>query len=204
MEIDLARINKYLDWCKQKLYLDYKAKTAQRRNIRNVYRGQVYNCYFGIGVGSEQEKNNRPCVILQKHAANMSSPNTIVAPITKSSSTLDVVVPIATQYNPDGSILLEGHVLLGNIVTISKARLTNLVTKLPPNEMKNVDLALSYSVELYPYYKDLEDKFNKKIEYIAKLKAERNLAQDNLKEILELLGETDISVAKLKIQEFLK
>ena len=204
IQIDLARTQKYLEWMKTKLFLDYTAANAANRNIKNVYRGKVYYCSFGVGIGSEQEKNNRPCVVLQRHASNMTSPNTIVAPITKSSSTLDIVVPIATQYKADGTILLEGHVLLGNIITVSKARLGNYITDLPPAEMKEVNKALSLSVELYPYYKDLEDKLNDKLNYLTRVKDQRNQAQDTLKELYNLLGVSDVDNAKQKIHELLK
>ena len=149
MNIELSKVNKYLDWLKTKLYLDVKASNAPDRTIRFVKRGQVYQCYFGVGIGSEQEKNYRPCVILQNYEGNRNSPNTIVAPITHNNSNLPVVVPIATQHKPDGSILLEGHVLLGNIVTISKARLGDYITDIPSHEMKKVDEAIAISVDIY-------------------------------------------------------
>ncbi len=106
MDIGLDRVQLYLDWLKTKLFLDLTASGASRRIVT---RGYVYQCNLGRGVGSEQEKE-RQCVILQCFDGNRNSPNTIVAPITHTESTLDIVVPIATQYKDDGSILLDGHV----------------------------------------------------------------------------------------------
>lgn len=198
MNIDLRKVNKYLDWLKTKMHLDVLASNATNKNIRFVKRGQVYCCSFGVGVGSEQEKNNRPCVILQNYEGNRNSPNTIVAPITHSKSTLDVVVPITTQYKPDGTILLDGHVLLGNIVTISKARLGDYITDIPTHEIKLIDKALAISIDILSYYKDMESKLNDKINYIERLKKQRNTAQDELKEILGLLKCKDINDLKTK------
>lgn len=201
MDIELSKVNKHLDWLKTELYLDVKATNAPNKTIRFVKRGQVYQCNFGVGVGSEQEKNHRPCVILQNYEGNRNSPNTIVAPITHSDSNLNIVVPISTQYRPDGSILLDGHVLLGNMVTISKARLGDYITDISSSEMKKIDEAIAISVDVYKYYKDLKSKLNNKIEYISKLKIQRNQAQDELKELLELLDCKSFYEAKEKFNK---
>ena len=77
MVVDLAKTQQYLDWLKDKLYLNAIATTAKNRVIT---RGQVYRCKLGIGIGSEECKD-RPCVVLQHNSANKSSPNTIVPPL---------------------------------------------------------------------------------------------------------------------------
>ena len=65
MNIDLTKTQQYLEWLKNKLYLNAIAPSAKNRII---YRGQVYRCNLGIGVGSEECKE-RPCVILQYNSA---------------------------------------------------------------------------------------------------------------------------------------
>lgn len=50
MNIDLTKTQQYLEWLKNKLYLNAIAPSAKNRII---YRGQVYRCNLGIGVGSE-------------------------------------------------------------------------------------------------------------------------------------------------------
>ena len=59
INIDLIKTQQYLDWLKDKLYLNSKAESAKNRKI---YRGQIYRCKLGIGIGSEECKE-RPCVI---------------------------------------------------------------------------------------------------------------------------------------------
>lgn len=105
MNVNLDRVHTYLDWLKTKIFLDNQATNASKRIVK---RGNVYRCYLGRGIGSEEEKE-RPCVVLQRFDGNVNSPNTIVAPITHTSSTLDIVIPINTRYNPDGTVLLDGR-----------------------------------------------------------------------------------------------
>jgi len=180
VEVKLDRVQFYLDWLKTKIFLDHQANNASRRK---VIRGNVYRCYLGRGVGSEEEKE-RPCVVLQQFDGNMNSPNTIVAPITHSSSTLDVVVPINTRYNQDGSILLDGNVLLGNIVTVSKARLGNYVDSLTTSEMKLVDIAMAKSLGIWRNWVTLENIIKDKDIYIGKLIAQRENLKRQIDELI--------------------
>lgn len=180
MEVKLDRVQLYLDWLKTKLFLDHQAENASRRKVK---RGNVYRCYLGRGVGSEEEKE-RPCVVLQGFDGNMNSPNTIVAPITHTSSTLDVVIPITTQYNQDGSTLLDGNVLLGNIVTVSKARLGDYVATLTTSEMKQVDIGIAKSLDIWKDVVKLENIINDKNVYIGKLIEQRDNLQRHIDELL--------------------
>ena len=148
MNIDLTKTQQYLEWLKNKLYLNAIAPSAKNRII---YRGQVYRCNLGIGVGSEECKE-RPCVILQYNSANKTSPNTLVAPITHTSSTLPIVVPITAQTDTSGKLILDGNVLLGNITCVSKARLGDYITDLTSDEMRLVDKSLSLSLDVNHYY----------------------------------------------------
>ena len=129
---------------KDKLYLDIIASKAKSRIVK---RGYVYECHFGRCIGSEQEKS-RPCVVLQCADGNRNSPNTIVAPITHTGAKLDVVVPIQPQYDQNRCLILDGNVLLGNIITVSKSRLGSEITRLTSIEMKDIELAIIKSLEL--------------------------------------------------------
>lgn len=176
MNIDLTKTQQYLEWLKDKLYLNAIAPSAKNRVI---YRGQVYRCKFGIGIGSEECKE-RPCVILQYNSANRTSPNTLVAPITHTTSTIPVVVPIAAKVDASGNVILDGNVLLGNITCVSKARLGDYVTDLTPNEMKAVDKAISISLNINHYYQTLQNDYNDKLQYIEKLRESRFKLQSDL------------------------
>lgn len=68
MKIDLEKTQNMLDWLKTKLFLDSIADKAKNRI---VHRGEVYECNFGIGIGSEMQKD-RPCVIIQGNIQTVS------------------------------------------------------------------------------------------------------------------------------------
>lgn len=163
MKID--RIQVYLEWIKDKMELHLKADECANRKIN---RGDVYICNLGRCIGSEQEKS-RPCVVLQIQSRNDKSPNTIVAPITHTESTLDVVVPINSQYDDKGNLILDGNVLLGNVTTVSKARLGRYITKIEEPEMTKIDTALAISLGLLERYKKLENMYNDKVNHVNNL-----------------------------------
>ncbi len=176
MNIDLTKTQQYLEWFKNKLYLNAIAPSAKNRII---YRGQVYHCNLGVGIGSEECKE-RPCVILQYNSANRTSPNTLVAPITHTTSTLPIVVPITEKRDSSGKLILDGNVLLGNITCVSKARLGDYITDLSSVEMKAVDKAISLSLDINHYYQTLQNMYDDKLQYIEKLKHNRSLLQSDL------------------------
>ena len=176
MNIDLTKTQQYLEWFKNKLYLNAFAPAAKNRSI---YRGQVYRCNLGIGVGSEECKE-RPCVILQYNSANRTSPNTVVAPITHTTSALPIVVPIAEKKDSSGKLILDGNVLLGNITCVSKARLGDYITDLTADEMRAVDKAIFISLDTNHYYQTLQNMYNDKLQYIEKLKSNRSSLQADL------------------------
>lgn len=178
MNIDLLKTQQYIDWLKKKLFLNAISDSAKNRKI---YRGQVYRCNFGVGIGSEESKE-RPCVILQYDSANKTSPNTLVAPITHSSSTLPVVVSIKDKFDSSGKLILDGNVLLGNITCVGKARLGDYVTALSKDEMKQIDNAISISLDINQYYQKLKNMYYDKLEHIEKLNCIRtNLKSENEK-----------------------
>lgn len=210
MNINLAQTQQYLEWLKDKLYLNAIAPTAKKRVI---YRGQVYRCKFGIGIGSEECKE-RPCVILQYNSANKTSPNTLVAPITHTTSTLPTVVPIANKVDSSGNVILDGNVLLGNIICVSKARLGDYITDLSPNEMNAVDKAISISLGINHHYQTLRNMYDDKLQYIEKLKESRTKLQsdlttqqvqiDEIQALLEKYNFSDISVLATFLEHSLK
>lgn len=185
MDINLTKVQHFLEWLKTELYLD---TTASRAKNRFVKRGQVYRCNFGIGVGSEMQKD-RPAVIVQNAVGNMKSGNTIVIPITHDTSALPCTTNITPQYEMDGITLkLDGQANASNIMCVSKARLGEYICDLPYADMKAIDESLAKTMDLMGYYANINRKLADKLKYITKIKAERNDAQDTLKEVYAALG----------------
>lgn len=200
MKIELGQVQKMLEWLKTKLYLDSIAPNARSRVVK---RGQVYRCNFGCGIGSEIQKE-RPAVIVQNDVANSRSGNTIVIPITHDTSTLSCVANITPLTDTAGNIILDGQANTSNMMCISKARLGDFVGTLSKSDMKNIDEAMAKTVGLMGYYSDLTKRLYDKLEYISKIKDERNKAQDELAELRKILElSKDISltehISKIKI-----
>ena len=210
MNIDLTKTQQYLEWFKNKLYLNAIAPSAKNRI---VYRGQVYRCNLGVGIGSEECKE-RPCVIIQYNSANRTSPNTLVAPITHTTSALPIVVPITEKRDSTGKLILDGNVLLGNITCVSKARLSDYIAELSAEEMKAVDKAISLSLDINYYYQTLQNMYNDKLQYIEKLKNNRTLLQadldskkqqiDHFQKLLDTYHFSDIQNLAEFLEKFLK
>ncbi|WP_310603194.1 type II toxin-antitoxin system PemK/MazF family toxin [Anaerosporobacter sp.] len=195
INIDLSKTQQYLDWLKEKLYLNHRATTASKRKVT---RGQVYRCNLGVGIGSEECKE-RPCVILQYNSANATSPNTIVAPITHTTSTLKTVIPIADKMDLDGGVILDGNVLLGNIICVSKARLSDYIADLSNDEMKMVDEAISISLGINHYYQTLKNEYNDKLIYVEKLKSKRSELTEACTEKQSMIEQLNIIMSKYKL-----
>lgn len=165
MQINLEKVQSMLEWMKTKLYLD---SISNRAKSRIVHRGEVYECNFGIGVGSEMQKT-RPCVIIQGNVGNINSSNVIVAPITHTDKPLPCMAKIIPQSNSQG-IILDGFANLSNIQTVSKSRLGNYITRLSKNDIKEIDNALYVSVGVIGNIKKYEKKIKSLEKYVEKLK----------------------------------
>lgn len=182
MQIELNKIQELLEWIKTKIYLNTLVEQANKRYVK---RGQIYDCYFGIGVGNEIQKL-RPCVILQNNIGNSKSGNILVAPITHTFKNIPSIIQISTRYNIDGSVLLDGYVNVSNMTCVSKARLKDHITTLSTTEIKCIDKAIAISLDLMHYYAKLESNLNDKMGYIQKIKNGRNIVQNQMKELLEI------------------
>lgn len=197
MLIELNKVQELLEWMKTKIYLNTKVDQANKRYVK---RGQVYNCYFGMGVGNEIQKL-RPCVILQNNIGNAKSGNIVVSPITHTYKDIPSIVKVNTQYNDDGTILLDGYANVSNILCVSKARLENYITVLSTTEMKQIDTAIAISLDLMRYYSKLNGSLEDKLNYIQKIKTERNLAQDQIQELLEISKTANFEELKIFLQK---
>lgn len=200
MKIELGQVQKMLKWLKTKLYLDFIAQNARSRTVK---RGQVYRCNFGCGIGSEMQKE-RPAVIIQNDVANVRSGNTIVIPITHDISTLPCVANITPLTDETGNVILDGQANASNMMCVSKARLGDFAGSLSKADMKKIDEAIAKTVGLMGYYSDLAKRLDDKLEYISKIKQERNKAQDELAELRKILELSDCDsltehISKIKI-----
>lgn len=115
-----------------------------------MQRGEVYFADLSPVVGSEQG-GIRPVLILQNNIGNRFSPTVIVAAITAQiqKAKLPTHVEInAKRYAFDRNSVI----LLEQIRTLDKQRLTDKITKLDNEMMQKVDQALEISLGLNDMY----------------------------------------------------
>lgn len=166
MQIELTKVQNLLDWVKTKIYLDTISTNAIKRVVR---RGEVYKCNFGIGIGSEMQKE-RPCVIVQNNTRNSHSGNVIVVPISHTNKKISCIVPIETREDEENNVILDGYANVSNLMCVSKARLGSYITTISKEEMKKIDIELFAILDLFDYYKQFERQLKDKDMYILKLK----------------------------------
>ncbi len=113
---------------------------------RTYSRGEMYFADLGKGIGSEQE-GFRPVVIIQNDVGNKHSSTVIAAPI---SSKIARKRRLPTHYYLEAENGLEepSVVLMEQVRTIDKRRLTRYIGKLPEQTMAGLNHALAVSVGL--------------------------------------------------------
>jgi len=113
---------------------------------RTYLRGDMYYADLGRGIGSEQE-GYRPVVIIQNNKGNKHSPTVIVAAI---SSKVGIKPKLPTHYfiNAECGLERPSIVLLEQIRTLDKQRLTKYIGRLTKEHIQGMNCALAVSVDL--------------------------------------------------------
>ncbi len=113
---------------------------------RTYLRGDMYYADLGRGIGSEQE-GYRPVVIIQNNKGNKHSPTVIVAAI---SSRVGIKPKLPTHYFVNAECGLErpSIVLMEQIRTLDKQRLTKYIGRLTKEHIQGMNRALAVSVDL--------------------------------------------------------
>jgi mRNA interferase MazF len=123
--------------------------TAQTRPqiLRQILRGDIFSVDFEPVRGSEQGKV-RPALVIQNDIGNRYSPTIIVAALTTGNhSRFDVNVLIKA---PEGGLANDSIVLLNQIRTIDRTRLSRYWGRISPQTMAQVDDAIRISLGLVP------------------------------------------------------
>lgn len=107
--------------------------------IKKVKRGELYYADLSPVVGSEQS-GVRPVLIIQNNIDNSCSPTTVVAAITSSKTKANL--PTHVIFSSD-FLKFESTVLLEQIRTIDKSRLSECIGKMDNETMKKVDRAIA-------------------------------------------------------------
>lgn len=117
--------------------------------MKHTYsRGDLYFADLGTGIGSEQN-GKRPVVIIQNDVGNRHSPTTIVAAI---STQIKSKANLPTHYylKPGSGLVQPSMVMLEQIRTIDKTRLSQYIGKLSQENLQGINHALAISIGLIP------------------------------------------------------
>lgn len=124
--------------------------SRSRISLKSPGRGEVYLVNFDPTIRSEIKKT-RPAVILQNDIANRYSPVTVVAAITSYQGGEMYPTEVLIR-PPEGGVLNDSLVLLNQIRTIDKRRLTKRLGRLAPATMEQVGRAIEVSLGLVDSY----------------------------------------------------
>lgn len=122
-----------------------------------VQRGEVYFADLSPVVGSEQG-GIRPVLVVQNDIGNKFSPTVIVAAITAQIQKAKLPTHVEIEAEPHG-FERKSVILLEQIRTLDKQRLTDKITELDASKMAEIDHALEVSLGLS--FKDFYEKEHK-------------------------------------------
>lgn len=112
----------------------------------NINRGEIFLVNLNPVKGSEQG-GIRPVLIIQNDISNKHSPTIIVAPITSKIFSKKYPTNVFLS-KKDSKLKLDSTILLNQLRTIDKLRITKKITKLDYKTMFEVDLAIKISLAL--------------------------------------------------------
>lgn len=111
-----------------------------------VQRGEIYFADLSPVVGSEQG-GVRPVLVIQNDIGNRFSPTVIVAAITAQIQKAKLPTHVEIKAKKHG-LERDSVILLEQIRTLDKQRLTDKITKLDADMMKKINHALEISLGL--------------------------------------------------------
>ncbi len=118
--------------------------------MKEPRRGEIYFLDFSPSKGREM-KGPHPALVIQNDIGNKVSGLTIVAAITSNLKVAEL--PVGVLIVPEESGLQRSSAVhLGQLYTIDKERLQNLVGTLPKRKMAEVNKALEASLGLREFW----------------------------------------------------
>lgn len=117
-----------------------------QRKTRQIQRGDIYCADLSPVVGSEQG-GNRPVLVIQNNTGNHFSPTVIAAAITGHTKRDRPPTHVRINHSTCG-LFQNSTVLLEQIRTLDKSRLSEYMGRVDDEKMREVDTALGVSVGL--------------------------------------------------------
>ena len=110
---------------------------------RSFERGEIYVANLSPYIGAEQG-GTRPVIILQNNLGNIFSPTLIVAPLTSRYKKRNL--PTHYLIEDVEELKTTSLVLLEQIKTIDKRRITEYIGQASKDDIKNIEKALTISL----------------------------------------------------------
>lgn len=114
--------------------------------MERILRGDIVVANLEPVIGSEQ-KGTRPVLIIQNDDSNEFSPTTIIAPITTRIYTKEFPTNVEVDKS-DSKLKSNSTILLNQIRTIDKSRISRKISALNSRTMEKVNLAIKTSLGL--------------------------------------------------------
>ena len=124
-------------------------KSGTRRpvtGLNEIRRGEIWNVALDPTVGSEIRKS-RPCVVVQRDAANATSPATIVCPITDARGRKVGLISVLLQ-SGEGGLTKDSVVLCNQVRTVDRLRFRKRIGSIPPTSMDAIGAGLAAMLDL--------------------------------------------------------
>jgi mRNA interferase MazF len=118
--------------------------------MKQPKRGEIYFLDFSPSKGREM-KGPHPALVIQNDVGNKVGSLTIVAAITSNLKVAELPVGVLIKPKESG-LTHESVVHLGQIYTIDKERLENLVGTLSTQKMSEIDRAIKISLGLKEFW----------------------------------------------------
>lgn len=119
--------------------------------MKNYLRGEIYYANLEPVIGSEQG-GYRPVLILQDNHWSKNSNTIIVAPLTKYINR-DYFIPCHVNIHANKKLKYDSIIMLEQIRTISKTRLSKFIMKISISKQKKVDKAILIILDLKEEFK---------------------------------------------------
>ena len=120
---------------------------AQGQKVASVRRGEIYLASFDPTVGREINKT-RPALVIQNNFGNRYGDLTIIAAITSKISPVPYPVEVIVRPSRTNGLHLLSAILLDQVRTVDKQRLTKRLGVLDAATMQRVDDAIQISLGL--------------------------------------------------------
>lgn len=114
--------------------------------LPEVRRGELWWVSLGLSTGSEIRKT-RPCVVMQRDAANEASPTTLVCPVTEARHRKAGIMNVLVRAG-EGGLRKDSVVLCNQLRPVNRARLGDRIGKLDVETLRAVERGLRAILDL--------------------------------------------------------